>query len=78
MIVATYTSEKYDPEKITGRFVKYAPYGDLAPFAWCETMVGKFGWRWDYRQGRCDEVAAAARERRGTYPPYVDWPLDHG
>ncbi len=78
-ILCTYESPDYSPAKITARYVKYSI--SAAGFRWSECAPGKFGWLWDYRQGICDEsdlpaeVAAEARARAGTWPPYVSWPL---
>lgn len=72
----THQSKDYDPAKVTDRYVR----SDLSGgFVFCEVVDGNR--KFDVRQGVVDAdelppyVLAAAIEREGFYPSYVDWPF---
>lgn len=81
-ITLTRKSDKYDPSKLTGRYVRFEPVDGT--YRWCETAsFGKGAKKrtLDVATGICDAsdlpstVAAAARAACVKHPPYVDWPL---
>lgn len=73
MISVTHTAAFYRPELVQDRYVRV----DGDSFVWCEVGEDR---RFDLRQGTCDktdlpaDVLAAAENRRGWFPSYVEWP----
>lgn len=73
MLVCTWEANEYHPSRVVRRYVKQSVSG---VWRWQETG----GDGWTLREGNCDEadipadIAAKCKERRGTWPPYVEWP----